>query len=75
MADLEAASGYVSSLQRSGAERGLVEFTALLVLLARATLDRVEAEGAGSKLSRSEVGCIAHRLCAALDRGEPPLSG
>lgn len=69
--DLRAASEYVLALQRAGAERGLVAFNALPVLLAFATLDRVEAEGPGSKLSRPELYRIVRRMERALDRDLP----
>jgi farnesyl-diphosphate farnesyltransferase len=53
--DLRAASRYVLALQANGAPEGYVRFTALPVLLARATLDRLEEAGAGAKLRRDEV--------------------
>ena len=71
--DLEIAGEYVRSLQDAGAPRGLVEFTALPVLLAWGTLGRVEKGGPGSKLTRPEVGQIVRRLNEALDRNEPAV--
>ena len=71
--DLDEASSYVRDLQTNGADRGMVAFTALPVLLARKTLDRVERDGPGAKLTRPEVGGIAGRLAQALDRGEPAV--
>lgn len=71
--DLQAASEYVLALQRAGAERGLVAFNALPVRLAHATLDRVEAAGPGSKLSRPEVYAIVQSMNRALDRNEPAV--
>ena len=59
---LEAAGRYVHRLQEVGAPRGIIAFTALPVLLAWSTLDRVEAEGPGSKLTRTEVRDISARL-------------
>jgi farnesyl-diphosphate farnesyltransferase len=73
-ADLAASADYVHALQRAPAPRGLVEFTALPVLLARATLDRVEASGPGAKLSRPEVAEIVASMREALDRGRPVLA-
>jgi len=67
--NLDAAAEYVSALQVGGAPRGLVGFTALPVLLARATLDRLERFGAGRSISRVEVGAIFARLQADLDAG------
>ena len=67
--DLDAAARYCMRLERAKANRGIVAFTALPVLLARATLDRVERAGAGAKLTRDEVADIMNRLRAALDRG------
>jgi hypothetical protein len=69
--DLRLAGDYVLALQREGAERGLVAFTALPVQLAEATLDRLEQAGPGAKLRRPQVFAIIQRLNRALDRGEP----
>lgn len=71
--DLQAASEYVLALQTAGAERGLVAFNALPVRLAHATLDRIEAAGPGSKLSRPEVYAIVQRMNLALDQNEPAV--
>ncbi len=71
--DLEAACEYILALQRTGAPRGIVAFTALPAELAWATLEKVEARGPGSKVSRLEVFAIKQRLDRALDRGEPPV--
>lgn len=72
--DLRTATNYVLTLQRAGADRGLVAFSALPVQLAHATLDRLEAEGPGSKLRRAEVFAILQRLHRALDRDEPAVT-
>ncbi|HWN42978.1 MAG TPA: squalene/phytoene synthase family protein [Thermoanaerobaculia bacterium] len=72
--DLRTATDYVLTLQRAGAERGLVAFSALPVQLAHATLDRVETAGPGAKLTRPEVYAILHRLQRALDRNEPAVT-
>jgi farnesyl-diphosphate farnesyltransferase len=72
--DLAAAAAYIQALQSTGAPRGLVEFTALPVLLARASLDRIETHGAGSKISRPQVYLLTQRLKRALDRNEPAVS-
>jgi len=66
--DLRTAAGYCSRLSRAGADRGMIAFTALPVLLAKATLDRVERRGAGAKLTRGEVNEIVARLHEALDQ-------
>jgi farnesyl-diphosphate farnesyltransferase len=71
--DLGVAGDYIRELQRAGAPRGLVEFTALPVQLAWAALERVEKHGPGSKVSRPEVFLITQRLKRALDRGEPAV--
>jgi farnesyl-diphosphate farnesyltransferase len=73
--DLETASRYIAALQGAGAPRGLVEFTALPVLLAQASLDRLEKHGAGSKISRPHVFLLTRQLKRALDRGEPAVPG
>ncbi|HEY4575963.1 MAG TPA: squalene/phytoene synthase family protein, partial [Thermoanaerobaculia bacterium] len=71
--DLQEAREYVLTLQRAGAERGLVAFVALPVRLATATLDRIEQAGPGSKLSRPEVYAIVQGMNRALDQGEPAV--
>ena len=71
--DLAASAEYVHALQRACAPRGLVEFTALPVLLARATLDRVEGSGPGAKLSRPEVAAIVEGMRRELDSERPPI--
>jgi farnesyl-diphosphate farnesyltransferase len=54
-ADVDEAEGYVAALTRAGAPRGMIAFTALLLLLARTSLDRIAAGGPGAKMSRDEV--------------------
>jgi farnesyl-diphosphate farnesyltransferase len=62
-ADLSQAQAYVAALEDGGAPPGVLAFTELPVVLALATLDRVETAGAGAKLSRDEV----VRLVAQVD--------
>lgn len=71
--DLGLASAYVAALESAGAERGLIAFNALPVLLAYATLDKVEAEGPGAKVSRDELWAIVAALEHALDAGRPTI--
>jgi len=71
--DLETAAEYTLTLQGAGAERGLVAFNALPVLLAFATLDRVEEEGPGAKISRDELWSIVGRMNEALEAGTPVI--
>jgi farnesyl-diphosphate farnesyltransferase len=71
--DLGVAGEYIRALQHAGAPRGIVEFCALPVLLARATLGKVERKGPGAKVSRPEVALIARRLKHALDKGAPAI--
>ncbi len=71
--DLETAGEYIETLRGAGAPRGILEFTALPVALAWATLGKVEAKGPGAKISRIEVARIARRVKRALDRGESPV--
>jgi hypothetical protein len=49
-----------------------VAFTALPLLLANATIDRVEQDGPGSKITRIEVAQIIEALNQALDEGSVP---
>jgi farnesyl-diphosphate farnesyltransferase len=72
--DLGVAGEYIHALQKAGAPRGLVEFTALPVQLAWAALERVEKRGPGSKVSRPELFLIVQRLKKALDRGESAVA-
>ncbi len=71
--DLAVAGEYTLALQRAGAPRGIVEFCALPAELAWATLEKVEARGPGTKISRLEVFGIKQRLDRALDRGQPAV--
>jgi farnesyl-diphosphate farnesyltransferase len=71
--DLEVASRYILSLQRTGAPRGIVAFTALPVRLAQATLDLIEQRGPGVKLGRPDVSRIVAALEHALDQGLPAV--
>lgn len=73
-ANLRAAAEYVLILQRQGAPRGMVAFTALPVELAFATLERVEQAGPGAKLTRPEVYALVKRVHRALDSGAPAVS-
>jgi farnesyl-diphosphate farnesyltransferase len=66
--DLAAAARYTVSLEQAGAPRGVVGFNALPMMLAWATLSRVEERGPGSKLTRTEVAEIIGRLEEALDQ-------
>lgn len=69
--DLQLAREYVDALATGGAPVGLLAFTLLPVELAVATLDVVEAQGAGAKLSRDEVFAIVARVDSALDARAP----
>ncbi|RMH19119.1 MAG: hypothetical protein D6696_11475 [Acidobacteria bacterium] len=71
--DLGIASEYVALLERAGAERGVIAFNALPVLLAYATLDTVEEQGPGAKISRPQVFAIVAGLQQALDQGRPAI--
>ena len=73
--DLVVATDYVHRLQQAGAPRGLVEFTALPVLLAAATIHKVEADGAGAKITRDQVGEIVEGLMLRLEAGSAAIPG
>jgi len=68
--DLEAAGRYSLRIHEAGGARGIVEFTLMPVLLAWATLDRVEEQGPGAKLTRPEVREILSEMESALDAGD-----
>ncbi len=61
-ADLIRARAYIEGLWSGGAPSGFFAFSALSEQLAEATLDRLEKEGAGAKLSRLEVLAILARV-------------
>jgi farnesyl-diphosphate farnesyltransferase len=71
--DLREAAEYVAEIQRAGGPEGVVRFTALPVLLARASLERVEQAGPGGKLTRPEVFAIKRGLDRALAVGRPAV--
>ncbi len=68
--DLEGANRYVQALQRGQAPRGYLAFCGLSLVLAFASLDRLEAAGPGAKVSRDEVVRLFEQLQARLDAGE-----
>lgn len=70
---LDAAAEYTLALQKAGAARGIVAFNALPLRLAIGTLDRVEEEGPGAKLSRSEVFTTIGRMHYNLRVGKPAV--
>jgi farnesyl-diphosphate farnesyltransferase len=70
--DMRQAARYVGRLDTAGAPRGVVAFTALPLLLARATIDRVQERGPGSKIDRDDVTRIVGDLGRALDDGSVP---
>lgn len=66
--DLVEATRYVAALARGGAPRGFLAFTAFPLLLARATLDRLEVDGPGARIGRARVGALlAHVQEAPID--------
>jgi len=72
-ADLDSAVDYCLEIQRMGGPMEIVAFTALPVQLARLTLDRVERDGPGSKITRPEVFAIYEQLHEALAAGRPAI--
>ena len=68
--DLVVAGEYIGALERARAPRGILEFTALPVELAWASLEKIERSGPGSKVSRPEVYQVVRRVRHALDAGE-----
>lgn len=71
--DLEAAAEYTLAVQKADGPEGVVLFTGLPLELAWATLDRVERDGPGAKLSRPEVFRIHTRLTSAVKAGRPAV--
>lgn len=72
-ADLDYARQYVAALERRAAPEGLIAFNALPVLLAQASLDRVEERGPSAKLTRPEVFDVVEKMNAALSEGRPTI--
>jgi farnesyl-diphosphate farnesyltransferase len=72
--DLGKAQVYVAALHEAEAPAGFLAFTALPVMLAKATLDRVEALGPGAKIDRAEVFGMMASLERALQAHENPLA-
>jgi farnesyl-diphosphate farnesyltransferase len=66
---LDAASRYCARLEAAGVERGLVASTALPVLLARATLDRIRTLGPGAKIGKAHVAALIGKLQIAVVGG------
>jgi len=60
--DLRDAEYFVDQLRASAAPAGYLAFSRLPLELALATLDVVERDGPGSKISREEVARILHRV-------------
>jgi len=77
--DLVRARTYVEALWTGGAPPGFFAFTALSEQLAEATLDRLESEGSGAKISRPAVLAILarvqHASAAPRTSGRSPLPG
>jgi farnesyl-diphosphate farnesyltransferase len=68
--DLVTAGEYIGVLERAAAPRGILEFAALPVELAWASLEKIEKDGPGSKVTRPEVYEATRRVRHALDTGE-----
>lgn len=71
--DLKIAGRYVLGMQQAGAKKGLLAFNASPVLLAWATLQAVEKNGPGAKLSRPEVAQLIETMNLALDLKRPVI--
>lgn len=70
--DIVDAARYVRALHGAGASRGVLAFTVLPLQLAHATLELLERQGPGVKMSRAEVASRMSALSEALDRGALP---
>jgi len=70
--DLVTAARYVKVLSDAGAAPGVLAFNALPVLLAHATLKRVQEQGPGSKIGRAAVMALVGRLQVARGLGTIP---
>lgn len=72
--DLARALEYVTALQTADTDRGLIAFNALNMLLAFASLDKIESDGPGAKIGRPRVHAIYEGLQRALADGEAVAS-
>ena len=75
--DLRVAREYTGILQDAGAKPGLIAFNALPVAMAEATLDRVERDGPGAKITRLQVAAIIGKIDGSIKLGRrifPPAS-
>ncbi len=72
--DLEAAAEYCRAIQEAGGPDGVVAFTALPVELAWASLDKIERDGPGSKITRTQVFFLHRRMHKAIARRRPVLA-
>jgi farnesyl-diphosphate farnesyltransferase len=70
-ADLRIAADYVRTLQLAEAPDGFVAFTGSPAVLAAASLDRLEAQGTGAKITRTEVAALMERMFEDLAAGRP----
>ncbi len=66
-AGLDQGNAYVQALQAGGAPKGYLGFTGISLMLAYATLNRLEQFGAGAKVTRDEVGRLFGVLQSAID--------
>jgi len=71
--DLDIAAAYVGTLQLAGAPDGFLAFTGSPAVLARASLDRIESNAEGAKITRAEVGALMERMFENLAAGRPLL--
>lgn len=67
--DLDEAQDYVLALRRGGAPNGFVAFTGTSLVLANASLDRLEQHGPGAKVPRADVVRLVGGLQHALEIG------
>jgi farnesyl-diphosphate farnesyltransferase len=72
-ADLNRAAEYVTTFQSAGAPDGFVAFTGSPAILARASLDRLDAKGPGAKITRDEVASLMERMFEDLGAGRPVI--
>lgn len=71
---LVAARDYTINLYKGGAPGGVIGFLILPLVLAWATLDRVEAHGSGAKLTRPEVLRLLERVQEIAHEDKPKIS-
>lgn len=69
--DIRVAHRYITALERASAQPGIVAFNAFNAALAVMTLDAIEREGVGAKVSREQVAALHSTIAKHAREGLP----